>query len=160
MSGDPSLIKWEVGFQLKYCNNCYSFHSTHYQGTGGLWKPGKHIPEELCSHEKLFLPITDRNPMKTKTAWEVQDPTASHSMLCLGEEKPKVWFCRRGKPNSIQTEPHPAFQNCSHFSLTRIWNITVWKYLRKNISSSELGKTQNIIIQSKLILCPKERRQQ
>ena len=157
MSVDPSLIKTEVRFQLKYCNHCYSFCSTHYQGTDGLWNPAKCLPEEFHSHKNLFLPITGRNPMKGKTAWEGQDLIASHSALCLGEEKLKVWFCLTATSNSIYTEPHPAFQNCSHFSLTQLLSITFWKYLRKCASCSKPGQNQSIIMQPKLIPCPRAR---
>lgn len=84
---DPSLIKTEVWFQMKHYNHCYSFHSTHYQSIGGLWKPAKCLTE-------VFLPITDRNPWKGRQHGRAKVTLPS-------EEK--------GTSKSIYVEPHSAF---------------------------------------------------
>lgn len=149
MPGDPSLIKTEVWFQMKHCNHCYSFHSTHYQGTGGLWKPAKCLPEEFHSHKNLFLPITDRNPVKGKAAWQGWGLLALHSMFCLG------WWKKHIKVHIYRNSP------CI---LELVINTNIKHYIMKAsekihflLKARGEKKPQNITMQSKLILSPRRR---
>lgn len=140
MPGDPSLIKTEVWFQMKHCNHCYSFHSTHYQGTGSLWKPAKCLTEEFYSYKDLFLPITDRNSMKGKTAQE------GHTSHRWGKRCIKVHI-HRNSPWILELVINTNFK---HYIMKASEKI---HFLLK----ARGIKAQNITMQSKLSLSPRRR---